>query len=113
MEVAGTLHVSGKITTASVIEGAVSANSSIIGSSTTYTSASAPTDGLLVEGNVGIGVTTPQHKLHVDGSTKLGNSFILDTSGNVGIGTHKPLYKLDVNGIAKINDILDTLNQYK
>jgi len=37
----------------------------------TYTSTAgtiAPTNGALIEGNVGIGLTTPQAPLHVDGS---------------------------------------------
>ncbi|MCA2709490.1 MAG: tail fiber domain-containing protein [Microcystis sp. M025S2] len=42
-------------------------------------------------GNVGIGTTNPQAKLHVNN----GNAII---SGNVGIGTNDPQAKLDVNG---------------
>ena len=68
----------------------------------------------LLSGDVGIGTTTPNYKLDVNGDinftgnlTKGGNPFTLysDTdvrallnSGNVGIGTSTPNYKLDVNG---------------
>ena len=65
-------------------------------------------------GNVGIGTSTPNYKLDVNGDinfagnlTKGGNPFTsysdtdvraLLNSGNVGIGTSTPNYKLDVNG---------------
>ncbi len=46
-------------------------------------------------GNVGIGITTPDAKLHVYGD---GTYSALFMNGNVGIGTTNPGYTLDVNG---------------
>ena len=59
-------------------------------------------------GSVGIGTTSPQQKLHVEGNiwangdiaakTKIQSFGNLIVNGNVGIGTENPAYKLDVNG---------------
>lgn len=67
-----------------------------IGSS--YATTSAPTNGLIVEGNVGIGETSPGSKLAVSGNASIGSSY--DTTaaptdgiiieGVVGIGTSSP-----------------------
>ena len=69
-------------------------------------------------GNVGIGTTSPGHKLSVigghiqtDGNVYTnvirdntgGNVSIQDNGGNVGIGTTSPNHKLDVNGGAQFN----------
>ena len=43
-----------------------------------------------VNGNVGVGTSTPSNKL-----TVIGNA---DVTGNVGVGTSAPVFKLDVNG---------------
>ena len=70
---------------------------------------------LLKNGNVGIGITNPTAKLHVN-NTAAGNSFlveddsnvdntpfIIDTQGRVGIGTINPDAKLQVDGDVYIN----------
>jgi hypothetical protein len=67
-------------------------------------------DTLVVDGNVGIGTTTPSAKLQVLGSDSLSTSFaanisgatgtglVVTNEGNVGIGTTGPGHKLHVNG---------------
>ncbi len=65
---------------------------------TTYAASSPPTNGLIVQGNVGIGTTTVANPLDVNGSVAVGtlagtvtgaaNELIV--GGNVGIGTASP-----------------------
>lgn len=76
---------------------------------------------LIVDGNVGIGTTTPWGKLAVE-NTGSGNSFIvgdeandttpfiIDADGNVGIGTLSPEAKLDVVGVIKGSSNLEIAN---
>jgi len=64
---------------------------------------------LLVQGNVGIGTTTPQSKLDVEGSVRIGSSYSGDSNittdpangmiieGKVGIGTKTPQTNLDIS----------------
>ena len=55
-------------------------------------------------GNVGIGTTSPNYKLEVNGNANLSNNLFINSS-NVGIGTTNPGEKLEVlNGKIKIND---------
>ena len=84
-----------------------------------FTSLTAPTDGLIVQGNVGIGAATPNMDLAI-GEDLTGLNFAgthrLDLlsnntitmsirAGNVGIGTVNPTATLDVNGEAKIGGV--------
>lgn len=75
----------------------------------------APTDGMLVKGNVGIGTTTVGSKLQVNGNTAIGYSGStaapsngLAVSGQVGIGTNSvdSRYKLSIpSGVAQIGPV--------
>ncbi|MDD2679680.1 MAG: hypothetical protein PHO03_02610 [Candidatus Omnitrophica bacterium] len=56
---------------------------------------------LAVEGNVGIGTTSPTGPLDVYG-TGAAKGLTVDTAGNVGIGTTSPGAKLEVTGQVKI-----------
>lgn len=95
-----------------------------------FTNNSAPQVTLTTAGNVGIGITSPTEKLHVNGDTRIvGNTYvggiinayqgdasiwvpnlgqaftIKQTTGNVGIGTTAPGFKIEVNGGATGNNI--------
>lgn len=59
-----------------------------IGSS--FTNYTAPADGAIFQGNVGVGNNAPANKLSVTGNA--------DFTGNVGIGTSTPTQKLDIKG---------------
>jgi len=56
-----------------VVEGGSSYKSILRNASigTSYFGNTAPTDGLIVEGNVGIGTTSPTQTLHIDGSARI------------------------------------------
>ncbi|MFW9821377.1 MAG: hypothetical protein ACFFE4_00485 [Candidatus Thorarchaeota archaeon] len=71
----------------------------------------APTNGLGVEGSIGIGLVTPQNKLDVEGAAVIGATYSgtntaptngLLVEGNVGLGTNSPQNKLDVEGAVVI-----------
>ncbi len=60
---------------------------------------------LIVNGNVGVGTTTPTTKLDVNGDikgTNINAGGNVTVSGNVGVGTTAPAAKLDVNGDIRI-----------
>ena len=74
---------------------------------TSYAGTTAPANGLIVSGNVGIGTTSPLSKLSVAGNLAIGSygggasttaapSNGLIVSGNVGIGTTNPTHLLEV-----------------
>ncbi len=66
-----------------------------------------PTDNspfvILTNGDVGIGTSTPDSKLTVNGDVALNEELFIPTSGNVGIGTVAPSSKLQVDGNVSIN----------
>ncbi len=51
-----------------------------------YVSVLAPTNGLLVEGNIGIGLTAPTQKLHVNGNAQIDGGMVLN--GNLQMASH-------------------------
>ncbi len=66
----------------------------------TYSTTTAPSNGLIVKGNVGIGTLAPVNKLDVNGTVAIGAGYAgistapsngLIVQGNVGIGTTGPL----------------------
>jgi len=70
---------------------------------TSYLSATPPTEGLIVSGNVGIGTNNPgTNKLQVEGTTRI--------NGNVGLGADAGSNKLLVSGAATVNGTLGATN---
>lgn len=62
-----------------------------------YRNTAAPANGMIVEGNVGIGTNAPgSNKLKVVGASNLDGNVII--TGNVGVGFPSPTQKLEVNG---------------
>jgi len=70
-----------------------------------------------ISGNIGVGVTSPSAKLHInntgtdntvlfeDNTNPDSTPFVIDNNGNVGIGTSTPTYKLDVSGTVRTTGI--------
>jgi hypothetical protein len=76
---------------------------------------------VLDNGSVGLGLTNPLARLHINGTSGIpalivsttgdSNSLVVSSNGNVGIGTTTPTVKLDVNGDARFrSNIYDSLN---
>ncbi|RKX24878.1 MAG: hypothetical protein DRP45_07205 [Candidatus Zixiibacteriota bacterium] len=75
------------------------------------------TDNFIVDGNVGVGTSSPQEKFHITNGSFLldGTNANMEVSGNtalatysaakVGIGTTSPNQKLSVNGSAEIGSL--------
>ena len=59
-----------------------------VGGDASYYGVVAPTNGMLIEGNVGIGSTAPLYKLDVNGNVGIGSTVYF--ASNVGIGTTNP-----------------------
>jgi hypothetical protein len=81
------------------VEGAAVIGTDYAGSKT------APANGLLVQGNVGIGTTGPMNKLDVEGAAVIGTDYAgsktapingLLVQGNVGIGVQNPAEKVHI-----------------
>ena len=97
-----------KNTIGSMYAGLSTSASFAVGTSTDLMNASTTFLTVSASGNVGIGITTPSAKLHINNTTT-GNSFlvedstnpdstpfIIDAAGNIGIGTTSPTAKLTV-----------------
>ena len=84
-----------------------------------YKAIQAPTDGAIIEGKVGLGISAPTAKLHINNNSTTENSFlveddtnldstpfVIDKDGNVGIGVVSPTSKVHINSDTATNALL-------
>ncbi len=79
-----------------------------VGSNVNYSAANAPSDGVIIQGNVGIGTTNPLNKLTLDGNMSIGTAYVgfaapsngLLVEGRAGFGASNPNsnFQVDVSG---------------
>ncbi|MBU2020158.1 MAG: hypothetical protein KJ941_10985 [Bacteroidetes bacterium] len=87
----------------------------VIGNSYSGTN-TAPLNGLLVQGIVGIGTTSPLSKLGINGNASVGITYSginapadgMIVEGRLGVGTSSPNTRVDVNGDLAIRQFLFT-----
>ncbi|GEM_PF-3934034 len=91
---------SGTLGSRLTVNGGVSVGSS-------YTATASPADGMIIQGNVGIGLPAPDSRLHVrggdfkvDNASNVAALFVQQSTGNVGVGTTAPGALLQVGGTA-------------
>ncbi|MDD5356150.1 MAG: hypothetical protein PHY56_06420 [Candidatus Omnitrophica bacterium] len=89
-----TLHVAGNVIAGEMTIQKTKIESLAVGSG--YANYTPPANGVIVQGNVGIGTTNPVQKLQVNNTPA--SSFVVTSSGNVGIGTVSPAGKFVVYG---------------
>lgn len=79
LDVQGTIRASGPVLASSMIAGG-----------STYTSSSAPPNGMIIQGNVGIGSLAPGQALDVIGNIRSNGSGSSVFNSNIGVGTSLP-----------------------
>jgi microcystin-dependent protein len=83
-----------------------------------YKAIQAPTDGAIIEGKVGLGISAPTAKLHINNSTTENSflveddtnldstPFVINNAGEVGIGVTSPTAKVHINNSTALNSFL-------
>jgi hypothetical protein len=66
-----------------------------------YSTVNAPSNGLIVQSNVGVGSTVPNGKLDVEGTFPVIFNAVAGSTGNVGIGSFAPGQRFDVQGTVR------------
>ena len=91
---------------------------------TGYQAIAAPTGGAIIEGNTGVGTSSPTAKVHINNNTSSDSfrvddagspdtsPFIITQTGDVGIGTDSPSTKLHVVGEFRLQDGTETASSY-
>ena len=74
-----TVTVGNQTATNLIATNSISAGNAIIGNAYSVIE-TAPTNGLIIEGNVGIGTNSPSSKLEVNGNVQIGSHLILSSS---------------------------------